>query len=189
VNLNISTTEATGRVPAVISLIAFLLTAASGAVAAELNASDAESGIIGTWAVQVTQRSCDTTAPLSPPFASVETFQRGGTSIGSTSSLSFAAGQRTSEHGIWSQWGRRTFRQRFLALILFDTAPNLPDTPSFDPNAAVSPGFSTGWQTVTHTLTLSDADHYTSVGTTAFYTADGTLYRTGCSTAIGQRFE
>jgi hypothetical protein len=36
---------------------------------------------------------------------------------------------------------------------------------------------------------MTDADHVTSVGTNAFYKTDGTLYRTGCSTATGQRFE
>ena len=76
-----------------------------------------------------------------------------------------------------------------MALITFDTAPNLPGTPDFNPNPPVSPGLFAGWQTITHTIILSDADHYTSAGTTAFYKADGTLYRNGCSTAIGQRFE
>jgi hypothetical protein len=66
-----------------------------------------------------------------------------------------------------------------IALIAFDTLPNPP----------VSPGFFAGWQEVTHTIELADASHLTSAGTNEFYKSDGTLYRTGCSTAVGRRFE
>ena len=72
-------------------------------------------------------------------------------------------------------------------MILFDTAPNLPG-PGFDPSKPVSPGFFAGWQTVTHTVTLR-GDQLTSAGGNEFFKADGTWYRTGCSTAVGQRFE
>ena len=64
-----------------------------------------------------------------------------------------------------------------IALIVFDTNPPVP------------PVFFAGWQTVTHTVQLIDADHIRSAGTNAFYKFDGTLYRTGCSTATGQRFK
>jgi hypothetical protein len=76
-----------------------------------------------------------------------------------------------------------------IAIILFDTAPNLPGTPGFDPSLPASPGFFAGWQTVTHTVTPTDADHITSVGTNAFYKLNGEMYRTGCSTAVARRFE
>jgi hypothetical protein len=76
-----------------------------------------------------------------------------------------------------------------IALIGFDSAPNLPNTPGFNPALPISPGFFAGWSTVTHTLEMSDANHATSSGTNAFYKADGTLYRTGCSTAESVRFE
>jgi len=36
---------------------------------------------------------------------------------------------------------------------------------------------------------LIDDDHISSSGTNAFYRTDGTVYRTGCSTATGTRFE
>ncbi|MEO5820092.1 MAG: hypothetical protein ABIT71_06265, partial [Vicinamibacteraceae bacterium] len=74
-------------------------------------------------------------------------------------------------------------------LITFDTAANLPGTPTFDPTKAITPGFFTGWSVVSHTVQLVDADHEMSAGTNQLYKADGTLYRTGCSTAVGQRFE
>ena len=122
-------------------------------------------------------------------FPSLVTFHRGGTITEDTGSLASAPGQRTSGHGTWSRRAGHKYRQRMLALILFDTEPNLPGSPGFDPSRPVSPGFFAGWVTVTHTVTLSGADDFTSAGTNQFYKADGSVYRSGCSTAIGQRFE
>ena len=62
-------------------------------------------------------------------------------------------------------------------------------TPTFDPSLPVSPGFFAGWVTINHTIVQSDADHFTSSGTNAFSKTDATVYRTGCSTAVGQRFK
>jgi hypothetical protein len=75
-----------------------------------------------------------------------------------------------------------------IALVLFDTEPNLPGTPTFDPARPVSPGFSAGWLTVSHTVRLTGVDQIASFGTNSFYKANGDLYRSGCSTATGQRF-
>jgi hypothetical protein len=137
----------------------------------------------------VTLRDCGTGAPLGPPFNSLVAFHEGGTISESAASLAFAPGQRSPGLGAWTHRRGPTFRQEMVALILFDTAPNLPGTPGFDPAKPVSPGFSAGWQTVTHTVRLTDADHLQSSGTNAFYKTDGTLYRTGCSTAAAQRFK
>jgi len=188
-HIGTSKTLRASRFAAVISLAGVLLTISAGIVRAESGESNHESGIVGTWAIQVTLRNCATNDPLGAPFNSIGTFEPGGTSIGSTASLAFAAGQRTAEHGIWSHQRRRSFFEKIVALIIFDTPANLPGTPNFNPGVPVSPGLFAGWQTITHTITLSDANHYTSEGTTAFYKADGTLYRNGCSTSIGQRFE
>ena len=145
--------------------------------------------LVGAWGVQVTLRNCATGAPLGPPFNSLVTYHQGGTVSEAAGSLSFAPGQRSPGHGVWTREREHTFGQSMVALILFDTPPNLPGTPGFDPSKPVSPGFSAGWQTVTHTVTPTDADHLTSAGTNAFFKLTGELYRTGCSTAIGQRFE
>jgi hypothetical protein len=40
-----------------------------------------------------------------------------------------------------------------------------------------------------HTVTVIDADHIESAGTNSFYRLNGDVYRTGCSTATGTRFE
>jgi hypothetical protein len=90
--------------------------------------------------------------------------------------------------GRWVRKDQHIFLQKIIALVVFDTPPNLPG-PGFDPTKPVTPGFFAGWQTVTHTVEQIDADHLTSAGTNAFYKANGDLYRTGCSTAVGERFK
>ena len=72
-------------------------------------------------------------------------------------------------------------------MLLFDTPPNLPG-PGFNPTKPVSPGFFAGWVTVTHTVRFTGLDAIESAGTNSFYKANGDLYRSGCSTATGQRF-
>ena len=145
--------------------------------------------LTGAWSIQVTLRDCTTGAPLGPPINALVSFHEGGTLSETAGGLGFAIGQRSPGHGIWSQKSRRTYRQKFIALLNFDTPANLPGTPTFDPTIPVSPGFFAGWQTVTHTLELADANHATSEGTNAFYKTDGTVYRTGCSTAVAERFK
>jgi len=185
-NWTTSKALAGGRVAAVVTLTGVLLIAAGGRTAI---ASGSPEGLEGAWAVQVTLRDCVTNAALGAPFNSLVSFHAGGTLSESAGSLAFAAGQRSPGHGTWTREGRHTFLQRMIALILFDTPANLPGTPGFNPSLPVSPGFFAGWQTVTHTLRLIDGDHATSAGTNEFYKSDGTLYRTGCSTATDQRFE
>jgi hypothetical protein len=185
-NWTTSNTLAGGRVAAVAALTGVLLTAGGGRTA---SASDFRDGLVGAWAVQVTLRDCATNAPIGQPFNSLVSFHDGGTLSESAGNLGFAPGQRSPGHGAWTREGRHTFLQRMIALILFDTPANLPGTPGFNPSLPVSPGFFAGWQTVTHTLKLTDGDHATSSGTNEFYRADGTLYRTGCSTAVAHRFE
>jgi hypothetical protein len=167
---------------------ALLLTSVVPAIAQSAE-SGSPSGLAGTWKVQVTVRDCASNVPLGAPFNSLVTFHRGGTVSESAGSLTFAPGQRTAGHGTWTHLGGQTYRQRMVSLILFDTAPNLPGTPSFNPALPVSPGFFAGWQTVTHTLELTDPDHATSAGTNEFFRLDGQSYRSGCSTAIAQWFE
>jgi hypothetical protein len=175
-----------GRVTAVVALTGALLTAAAGT---SVMASGSREGLQGAWAVQVTLRDCVTNATLGAPFNSLVSFHEGGTLSESAGGAAFAVGQRGSGHGAWTREGKYTFLQRMVALIAFDTPANLPGTPGFNPGLPVSPGFAAGWQTVTHTVRLIDDDHMTSAGTNEFYKTDGTLYRTGCSTATAQRFE
>jgi hypothetical protein len=181
-----SKTLAGGRIAAVLAVTGVLLTAAGGTSAM---ASGSHEGLQGAWAVQVTLRDCVTNGALGAPFNSLVSFHDGGTLSESAGGVAFAAGQRGSGHGAWTREGKYTFLQRMIALIAFDTPANLPGTAGFNRSLPVSPGFFAGWQTVTHTVNLIDGDHTTSAGTNEFYKTDGTLYRTGCSTATAQRFE
>jgi len=117
------------------------------------------------------------------------TFHRGGTVSESTTSPAFLIGQRGPGHGNWAFEENRRYSQRMVALINFDTPPNLPGTPGFNPTLPVSPGFYAGSSIVTQTVQLIDPDHLISSGTNEFYKADGTRYRSGCSTAVAERFE
>jgi hypothetical protein len=174
---------------AVLSLTAALLALSNGRAMAQSNESGSENGLVGVWIVEVTLRDCTSGAALGPAFNSIVTFHRGGTATESAGGTAFAPGQRSSGHGTWAQSERQTYDQKMVALILFDTQPNLPGTPGFNPALPVSPGFFAGWSIVRHSLQLTDANHATSSGTNGFYRANGQLYRSGCSTATAQRFE
>ncbi len=176
--------NALNGVAAALGLTVALVTASGGIVMA----SAPDRGMAGTWVVQVTIRDCATSAPLGPSFNSLVTFHRGGTLSESAGSLGFVVGQRSSGHGTWTHEREHIYGQRMVALMLFDTAANLPGSPGFNPALPISPGFFAGWQTITQTLELSDADNFTSAGTNAFYKLNGEVYRTGCSTASGHRF-
>ena len=131
----------------------------------------------GVWHIQVTIRDCNTGAALAPPVRSLVTFASGGTLPESVGGGGFAPGQRSDGHGTWSHKGGHTYDQQFTALINFATPPG------------PGPGFDAGWIKVHHTIELVDADHTESAGTNTFYRLNGEAYRTGCSTAIGTRFE
>jgi hypothetical protein len=188
-NWNTSKAPGAGRAAAVLGLAGALLMTSGRPGLAQSNNSGSKNGVEGTWFVQVTLRDCPTNAQIGLPFNSLVTFHRGGTLSESTSSPAFAIGQRSDGHGNWTSEGNHTYSQRMINLINFSTAQNLPGTPGYNPSLPITPGFFAGWVTVTHTIEPTDSDHGTSFGTNAFYKADGTVYRTGCSTAVSVRFE
>ena len=185
-NINFRKTIGAGKLAAVIGFAGALLSGAVGL--AHSNRPARGTTIEGAWFVRVTLRDCGTNAPLGS-FNSLVSFHDGGTISEATSSSAFAIGQRSPGHGNWEFEGHRTYRQRMIGLINFDTIANLPGTPGFNPALPVTPGFFAGWSIVTHTLEITDESHATSSGTNEFYKADGTLYRSGCSTAVATRFE
>lgn len=176
------------RLTVLTGLSAMLVAASGRTVGAGSNDDGADQRLVGAWAVQVTLRNCDTNAPMGS-FTSIVTFHRGGTLSESAGSLAFQPGQRSEGHGAWKRVGRHTFSQRVIALLRFDSPANLPGTPTFDPSKPISPGFSAGWQTITHRVRLTGADSFQSSGTTEFFDANGESYRPGCSTAVARRFE
>jgi hypothetical protein len=134
-------------------------------------------GIEGVWRVTVTLRHCETGAVIAPPHQSLVTFTAGGTLHESNGAFGFAPEQRSEGHGVWHQIDRGLFRQRMVAQLRFETPPNPP-----------APGFLAGWQVVEHLVTLVDRYHFTSEGTNQFFDTAGEVYRSGCSTAAGLRF-
>ena len=170
----------------VVRLATIVVMASAGTVVA--HADDRLASPVGTWGIQVQIRNCQSEAAIGLPFLSLITLHSGGT-LGETSGAeaAFANGQRSPGHGVWEKINRRVYDSRLISLVLFETGPNLPGSPGFNPALPIGPGFFKGWDTVTQTLRFTDADHFTSTGTSAFFKEDGTLYREGCSTAIGQR--
>ncbi len=133
----------------------------------------------GVWAVSPMLRDCVTGTPLGAPERSLLTFHQGGTMSGSAGGTVFAPGQRSDAHGVWTYAGGSTFRNRMVAIILFDTPPSPP----------TSPGFQTGWQLITSTYTLSGANNLTLSATVEFYNVNRALYRSRCVAGAGERFQ
>ena len=158
--------------PAAMTVVFVLL---AGTAMAQPSGSEART-IEGTWFVDVTPRNCESGAPVGPVVHSLVTFHHGGTLNESPATPTMAPGQRTPGQGLWRHDAGRTYYQHFAAHIVFSTPPG-----------AGSPGFEAGWQTVTHTVQLLEDGTLESSGGNAFYRLDGTLYRAGCSSAVGRR--
>jgi len=149
--------------------------AAVGAAIAQPSGSEART-LEGTWYIRVTPIICATGAPVPGvmPVSALQTFHPGGTLTETAGGTGFEAGQRSPGHGAWHHEAGQTFGQKFTALINFTTVPGFLEA---------------GWQIVEQSVELIDRDTLKSKGNNAFYRTDGTLYRSGCSTATGRRFE
>lgn len=172
----ISTMRAAVRRAVMLSLAMVAVTLTGGGAAAQQASSQART-VQGVWYVQVTIRDCATGVALAPPVNSLVTFAAGGTVHESVSGGGFAPGQRSNGHGTWTHNGGQTYDQHFVSMINFTTAPG------------PGPGFEAGWMKIRHTVEMIDADRIESSGTNSFYRLNGEVYRTGCSTASGRRFE
>ena len=172
----VSTARAMGRRAVMLGLGLAMVGLTEGRAGAQQSASEART-VQGVWYIQVTIRDCATGAALAPPVNSLVTFAAGGTVHESVSGGGFAPGQRSNGHGTWTHKGGRTYDQRFVSLINFTTTPG------------PGPGFEAGWMKIHHTVEMIDADRSESSCTNSFYRLNGEVYRTGCSTATGTRFE
>lgn len=123
--------------------------------------------LAGTWDAVVQIKNCQDGTVLNT-FASIASFNQGGTSIGSTSGIPQSL--RTPEHGIWRHVNSNIYQFKFK---------------SFNFNATGQP---TGYAIVEHEITLNDsADAYYSEGTAKFFLLNGTQVGQGCSDAVGTR--
>jgi len=172
----VSTAGYAGRSLVMLGMSLGLVLSASSAAVGQQSVAQART-VAGVWHVQVTIRDCATGVALAPPVRSLVTFAADGTLRESVGGGGFAPGQRSDGHGTWTHKGGQTYDQRFVAMINFATAPG------------PGPGFEAGWIVVHHTVELTDADHFESSGSNNFYRLNGDVYRTGCSTASGARFE
>jgi hypothetical protein len=124
--------------------------------------------LVGTWDAEVHITDCQTGAVLET-FASIASFNQGGTSVGSTAGRPQAS--RTPEHGVWRHiaGNRYEFKSK-----------------SFNFNPM---GVAVGYVVLRHEITLNEtADAYVSEGGVTIYLLNGTQVGSGCSTAIGTRF-
>ena len=121
----------------------------------------------GTWDAAVRITDC-TNGNVLNSFASIASFNQGGTSIGSTSGIPQSL--RTPEHGIWRHVDGNVYQFKFK---------------SFNFNAMGQP---TTYVIVEHELTLNQSgDEYYSEGTAKVYLLNGTQVGQGCSNADGTR--
>ena len=172
----VSTAGYLGRSALLLSMGLALVQSAASDATAQQSAAEART-VEGVWYVQVTIRDCATGVALAPVVNSLVTFAAGGTLHESVGGGGFAPGQRSDGHGTWTHKGGQTYDQRFVSMINFATAPG------------PGPGFEAGWIKVQHTVEVIDADHIESAGGNTFFRLNGEVYRTGCSTATGTRFE
>ena len=150
--------------------------------------SAAKHGLEGTWFVQVTLRNCATNAPIGPPFNSW------------SPSIAAAPERDDQQPGLRGRpaqsgsrqlefQGHHTYSQRMISLINFDTAANLPGTPGFNPSSAGDARL-LRWLVDRHPhLGAHRRRPRRLAGTNEFFRPMARLYRTGCSTAVAQRFE
>jgi hypothetical protein len=174
-----------GRALAALALAGVLtLTGQTASSQATPNFAETQStsgkGLVGTWRVTVQLYDCATEAPIGHPFASLLTFNEGGTMAGSTTNPGFAAAQRGPDQGIWSRTARGTFSAKTVAFLYFTTPPNPP----------FNPGFQAGTQELTQDIEFDQASNeFKSDATTEFFDVNGNSYRKGCASAVAQRFE
>jgi hypothetical protein len=174
-----------GRALAALALAGvFTLTGQTASSQAMPNSAEKQSAsdkrLVGTWRVTVQLHDCAIGAPIGPPFASLLTFNQGGTTAGSTTNPGFAVAQRGPDQGIWSRTARGTFRAKSVAFLYFTTPPNPP----------FNPGFQAGTQELTQAIELDQASNeFKSEATTEFFDVNGNSYRKGCASAVAQRFE
>lgn len=134
----------------------------------------------GVWVVETQGRDCATGAPLGPPHRALVSYHSGGTLSDSSAVPIFAVGQRSEGHGTWRHSGGHTYTANWVAMLVFETAPNTPPG---------SPGFQEGWQVATNTVTLTGPDSFTSTGVSQFANLARQVYRVGCASRVGERFK
>jgi hypothetical protein len=163
-----------------ISGVCRLLSLALLVVSPDLALAQGGAPLVGVWGASIQPRDCATGAALGPPIRALYTYHQDGTVLVSPGALAFMPGQRSVGHGTWTHSHGGMFVERVVALILFTTSPGTP---------MGSPGFQAGWEVNTATITMTDADHFTSTGGAQFFDTNRQQYRSSCPTRTAERFK
>jgi hypothetical protein len=152
-----------------------MLGMAAGALADPSDNAIPANALVGTWRVTITTYNCVTNVQ-NPPIDSLLTFGDDGSLIETTSSLQFAAGQRTIGHGRWERMGSGAYRAVLEAFIMFATPSSTPP-------------LQRGRQRVDQGITMTSRDSFTSDASVTFFNSSGTVTLSGCARASGVRFD
>ena len=128
---------------------------------AQSTSSAAREDFNGTWTVQVTLRNCATNDPVgSITYLLATTAAERGQAARAVSHSRLVNERKNISLGPMRGPGLRAAHPALTSVRY----PAEPAWPRFNPALPVSPGFSTGWQTVTHTIELVNADEWRSSG-------------------------
>jgi len=149
--------------------LAGFLTAVITGVSFAQEAKGGGGRLVGTWDAKVQIKDC-TTGVVSETFDSIASFNQGGTSVGSTAGRPQSS--RTPEHGVWRHLAGNTYIFKAKSF-------------SFNPM-----GVAFGYVILTHEVVLDESgDSYTSEGGVTVHALNGTQIGSGCSSAVGTRFD
>jgi hypothetical protein len=137
-------------------------------------------GLEGVWGIVTQERNCTTNAALGSPTRAMVTYHADGTLHESRYIPVFATGQLSEVHGTWSFAGGGTFATRNVTMINFDTPAGTP--PGL-------PTFQAGWMVGVQNVVLTGPDSFTMTGTTQFFNLNREVYRVGCASRVGERFQ
>ena len=124
----------------------------------------------GTWTVQVQIVDCTSGNAMGPAFPSLLTFARGGVLTEATANPHFYPADRGPGHGVWStrDTGSYAASKAFITLN----------------------GVLQSTQVIRQTIQLTGSgDSFNSAATIQFFDPSGNLIKSGCATAVGQRFQ
>jgi hypothetical protein len=150
-----------------------MLTAALTVAFSSVSAQAPERTIQGVWRTMVTPVNCQTGAPLGPPFASLLTFNTGGTMSEYGISPGGSPALRSPGHGVWQH--EQSWQDYSHAFTFYRYN---------------SSGLFIGSQRVRSALELgASGDEYTAHAAVEILDANGTVIATFCAAAAGTRFE
>ena len=138
--------------------------------AAQAKDLDGKAKLEGTWTVQVQIVDCTSGNAMGPAFPSLLTFARGGALTETTANPHFYPADRGPGHGVWST-GETGSQAASVAFITLN-------------------GVLQSTQVIRQAIQLTGSrDSFTSTATLQFFDPSGSLIKSGCATAVGQRFQ